>query len=1471
MKLRRESLYRTLVIIHEKDNESNYGSGVSLSVSNSSYIYVLTSRHVLDEIDDVDIEIYFIDEKKGTKKGPIKFLDKIDTQKADLAVLIVDSYEFNEVVGFIPPSFFVLSKLYYGKEQTSLGFPLLKLEQSKLKNSQTFTSYLESDLRTNFLFENSSKNFENMNTSSNNAVQNLSGVSGAGIFLQNNNNYMLGGIIKELGDENGTWGNFNGVKIADLLDDLLGSNYPKPMYSCTCFLKKQYPVFTEAHIDRTYSKIDLIEDQLVDFKKNDSRDVALLDILKTPKDNESSNGKKILIIDEGGMGKSHELKFIVDQMSSQTTDSFPIFINATHLASESLSNRIQNAYSDIDEIAKHHKVIVFIDGLDEVPKDSLRSTLDAIEIFVTDFREYSYIITSRTKTFYLSNSIQNKLINILKFERYDLTPITDLDLKLFAKGKLRERAVNFWKEIEKNGLNELMLNPFYFIETLQLFEKNIAVSGKNTILKAIIEKAIEKDIQNKFQGILSDSELRNAQKALLKTLQKLALIMRMNGKNELHFDSLQELNFDEEYIKHFQLLNIHQDQIKFKHQLINEYLCGITLHEGKINANEFVDFIKADYEQDATNILLKHLKDTDYISDEWFEIISFYHDSISQNERIKLVEIILEIKPEALVRIEQLDASSKERVFEHIIRRIELQGLIFHRSFYDFSKTVNCEFRFNCLLSELSLLVKLENIDRKSIAHFLTILTQQEEVCPEDQRSNLNDILEFLKNNYLTDDYILSLVITSYSKLEFMDDYFLSIFLDLERKVDLPRSYASFFLLIFILGKSNEYGELVVKAVKELEAGYYERLNSGGSSNSSDLSIYLNMCVNQLDEIKSFKALIQFYTENRNNYINCDPLSIYIERTEEKIISKLKLIYNKDNDIITDLSMYLGENARYNFNSFKHLDPIVNWIKNEKLVAKVYTILSARTEKKWHFARMVTPLYGQDLENLIISDYKVTKDSELILNMYRAMLRLNESYANSLIDRILNFDSAFSDPRNEWNEHEQKVTESFQSTIDQVLDKKNFIVQLEEFVSDYENRDLSDFFSDKRLAKSEFDFAFDHPIYATLHFLRNNSDGFDSIGIIEFINHVQWDDFVTHLIYFAYNDKLERLSDSQKAEIIKWILKNQSLEMLKRRVFKTSNSKIIFEWSQILEVELESETYLDFINFDLNINEKQSMDTLHWDDNKNPYAPFLKYIESKTSRDKIITKVIDDIENLFEDKDTLVYRHLKYIEYYKIDGVISNLKDFILNSESSWKTLAIEVLFKLSSDELKVIFRDIDIAVADNGLILLNKIDSDWVNKFLKEAFADPSVHGGLKLHLAEQLIAFGDVDAMEYFTNNVIATNHFKNRYYPQPFLESTTIKEFFTYFIQLLEVSQKPEFTDENSFRSLKQVCIDSLSRIASEFKMHKELIDHYESLIKEGDHFGFLKNEIIHIAELGLKDLMKMPTLSEAKTIVDELVGH
>lgn len=219
-------------------------------------------------------------------------------------------------------------------------------------------------------------------------------------------------------------------------------------------------------------------------------------------------------------------------------------------------------------------LIIFIDGLDEVPSNKFRECITHIYEFSQAYPRLNIVVSCR-KLFYFLFSLETRL---REFDFFELKELGHQDVKKHVGSFLKNKSESFFTKASQLSLETLLTEPFYLTELLKSYtEPPFKMLDSKS---AIIENFIKKTIDGAAGRPMSNgSDFKHIQHAYRVVIQKFAFALQLSGLNAMPEDSVTQLftALELEMLQHSGLLTVNSFQWSFTSALFQEFLCARIL------------------------------------------------------------------------------------------------------------------------------------------------------------------------------------------------------------------------------------------------------------------------------------------------------------------------------------------------------------------------------------------------------------------------------------------------------------------------------------------------------------------------------------------------------------------------------------------------------------------------------------------------------------------------------------------------------------------------------------------------------------------------------------------------------------------------------------------------------------------------------------------------------------------------------
>lgn len=297
-----------------------------------------------------------------------------------------------------------------------------------------------------------------------------------------------------------------------------------------------------------------------------------------------NKNKSFILIGKPGSGKTTTLKNVYfnishDFLNCKDGVPFPIFIDAnTYNLENTFFNLIQKEIpkSSVSEFINHYKLLVLIDGVNEINEYFKLNALAELRYLSNHYREIVFVITMR----------KNGYKSITNFATIELKQLSEYQIIEYLENRLgKKKGAELSVRIKNNKrIDPLAFNPLYLNMILKIFQiqNGNLPNNKGLLFKIFCDLILERESKvyktNKTTklNVLSSIAFYMRENGYFKRVSKeIARVQVQSTLNNLNAnigvnEIIQEL-IDNEFFEDL------GDEIEFKHETYEEYFVSLEL------------------------------------------------------------------------------------------------------------------------------------------------------------------------------------------------------------------------------------------------------------------------------------------------------------------------------------------------------------------------------------------------------------------------------------------------------------------------------------------------------------------------------------------------------------------------------------------------------------------------------------------------------------------------------------------------------------------------------------------------------------------------------------------------------------------------------------------------------------------------------------------------------------------------------
>lgn len=1074
---------------------------------------------------------------------------------------------------------------------------------------------------------------------------------------------------------------------------------------------------------------------------SESKRWRLLDLVKE----KAFLNTHFLIRSTAGTGKTIDLMYFAGNVLNESLELFPVFIklkNYTGNDDLSLKTLLNSEINDWQNIPSQ-KLVILMDGLDEVPEQHSTSIKQLINQLSRELQGSTIIVTTRSNQFQISGN-ENELED---FHSIRLLPLEKADILQYILDNSFDSSANLYDLIEKTTLIELAETPFYLKHLIDIYNETKSIPQNNKDLFENILRKIGDADRNHYR--LNGDSVHYIKKRI-RYAEKLAFVMSLMGIRQLKEYTVIDILGEEEVniLKKYFLISCGDSPYfywEFVHNNFQEYLTARVLSRLPIEKiKELITF-----KSSAT-----------IIKPKWRNILTLLVDSFDKNDTKgqQLIDWLIENQPTALLKVETQNLSPSKRIeiFQRIYNYYKKLGIYPHLSDYSIESLVNfvgesrefVKFLYDEMINSTSEELLLSVYDalteyQGNLFEYRGLITKKSQEVLKDKfttfalakrairlaakySSNLSELIQFVSDNskYVDHHEFCNEIYQYLNELNECDDF-----------------------IDFILDGIEKYEKYITEDnISTLGSGYF-----------------LTQCLNKSIKPKSILKMIDVYVER------ADTISDYrietnkffseeFQRNAAQAFLSEPLIFSRMLDLIEELD------KKHLFDTNNQLDITIFFNESgtrEQAFEYLYEKLSSRPELNTlycYFAdQKILQALIQKYLDLIVDESAIRK---LLIGL--SCYSSKELYITFYDELNLKTNNKFVfQPQFDWSAHHKEQTDG---DIELLLDREKYIRATQQIFEIIGKQEIT--LDDTVRIKGRTTYlnnVIKHTIpLRVIRELLKKEEKIDAEKSIQWSeDNDRWKEYVVSWLCSFLNQDIS-LPEEAIVILKNWVQENLSLVSFTKATYFDKRERLFASIFKRIDVKISQEIMLEMLSFDYS-----GFSEIPLENQAKTNIRLSDVIIKRVQNDELIKQRI--ISNLDSDISVseVIESHLRLCQELKIHSALPSIRRLILkNKVSDYRMMQIIEIF---------------IELGGTYIELLPVVESEyqsqaWHYEFAKklidyypqeicnwivEGIKTKAYTGEEYLSSYALLIDSGYLEGVEHLTNWIKTNKYLPNRFY--------------------------------------------------------------------------------------------------------------
>ncbi|PWK79721.1 hypothetical protein LX99_00181 [Mucilaginibacter oryzae] len=1124
----------------------------------------------------------------------------------------------------------------------------------------------------------------------------------------------------------------------------------------------------------------------------------------------------VVLLGNAGSGKSTELAKLANFYASEETPFIPVYSRMNTYVEEDIRDFLPTGWTDIPE----NTALIILDGLDEVRPKHFNTAVRKILSFKEDFPNVHIVVSCRTNFYHLPDKHSGG--TLADFSIYFLAQVGDAQTKEFAEEQYQLDYQKFRNEAYDRGFQEFTGQPFFLRILLEQFKKRGNLSlNRVDLLNILLDERITLDQQH-FE---LTTNLKDHKEHILQLLQKIALCMEYLGRNFLSFDELLKVlpnPEDLQLIKFSTAFRSMEDGTNnwgFEHNNIQEFLAAkalLAFHLERIKA--FLSF------------------KNERIKPSWLNTLFFLISLLPDAKRNDLIDWILIVEPEVLVRVEpdKVNSATRFEIFKTIFNHYKAQRVWLRSNKFsdrELASFGESEDAVDFLIAELN------NSENARTTRFNAMnMLKYFKLSGDYLNKTKNAIWQHIIEN-TGDYYIVHSGIYALDSLGVINAEMIAELMELFGNRSNQYIRSALYRVIIEAGMIDDYVDYFI-------SGFVDELDPAdrGEVSLMDEDMLLRQGLTNIKEPANIKKLLELFENPYDRrIINFFEKNKVLENLIERATSIFKTHPELSEDVYRTYVAYGRHSEEFTAQAIA-----VYFQKTGQTNAVFQRIFNDKKIEDYEKGLLLRHLVNQENIDYVVNQYKThNATNEELLKFYNNLrwniYKTDKSVELHYLTKILTEETQVLTNFNDIDYAKIRL-ENEQKSFELYFSIEAFTNELVQFFQANEIADLDwDTLWQFQYNRNDRNYHVPEAIHELLIEFTRNKQSIDLASVLKFVND---EERFANYRFSKIKDKISNRPDvlvsEEQIQIITAWVQNVILNTDIVNAIKVENSNrttysklvmVLWAFIKIYKIPVLTEKLLDFTLFDeVKNNDNQGLE--------------FSVIENQVGKDAVQVRVHDNliagIEYDQSWRNNAIYALENNIPN-TIGSIINSLFDHrkseysrrpvlktFLQQGGNPELLLVGLKMTHNSDMLWEIVREIKDYPA---------IDAD-LRKFLTEKLVNEHVQPTEKFLAATYLTEKGDKEGTSFYLNYLLETARPNFDFYHQSqIMRQIKDIEFLPILLQLLEKANQEEFMQDD-FNRFDSIVSDSLYNLGliSEENLSK-VKTALEDFIKKND--GQIKN--------------------------------